>query len=315
MARTLETTKLVRSVRQRAMIPDDTSTFTDDDIIAILNEEIDAGLLTTLLALNEEHLVYSEEVSLTAGVKKYAIPYRAVGNKLRDVAAINGSQIKELSRISLESISDYDYLNTDYSDSVFYVEGNDIVLVDSGNSNFDRLRFYYYLRPNVIVKEKNVGTISNIDTTTGVITLVDFPSAFSSLGQMDFVAKRSPNKIYKFDVQPTTSNQNTRTITFTPSDLPSGLMVGDYICNREETPVPNLPTELHPVLAQRAAIHILEALGDNEGLNNARLKLLQMEQSISSLIDNRVEGAPQKIKPRHSPLVQSTNHMSTRRRR
>lgn len=313
MSRTLDTTKLIKSVRQRSMTSEDTATFTDDNIIEILNEEIDSGLLTVILTLNEEHLVYSEEVSLNSD-KRFPIPYRAIGNKLRDVCIVASDGVYELSRVSLERLSDYTN-QSNYNGGLFYIEGNEVVLVEESANFGEKLRFYYYLRPNSLVKEKYTGTISNIDTTTGIITLQTFPADFSSLPQMDFISNRSPNKIYKFDVQPSSSNQNTRTVTFDPSDLPKDLKVGDYLCKREETPVPNIPTELHPILAQRAAIHILEAQGDTEGLTNARLKLLQMEQSVSSLIDNRVEGAPQKISPRHSTLEQTLGGLNRRRRR
>ena len=73
----------------------------------------------------------------------------------------------------------------------------------------------------------------------------------------------------------------------------------------ETSPYPNVPTEMHPLLAQRAAIYILEALGDAENLTAARGKLLQMQTSIQKILVDRVEGAPKKIKSRHGFLASS----------
>ena len=44
MARPIIASKLIRSVRNRALIPTDTSVFTDEDILDILNEEVTQGL-------------------------------------------------------------------------------------------------------------------------------------------------------------------------------------------------------------------------------------------------------------------------------
>lgn len=303
MSRVLLATDLIDTVRRRAMVPDDTSTFTDEDILDIINEEIDVGLLSTIMVLHEEHMVTYEDVTLEADKNRYKIPYRAVGNKLRDVAYVDTSGgVYELSRVSLEELSDYRYLRNRTNTNVFYVEGNEIVLVDSDVQEFESLRFYFYLRPNVLVKESTVGVITSIDTVTGTIQMSSFPSTLASLPQIDFVAKRTPNKILSYDIDLTSVNSNTRTVVVDPSDLPSDLMVGDYVCKAEQSPVANIPTELQPVLAQRAAVHILESLGDTEGLNNAMVRLQKMEQAVMQLIDDRVEGAPQKVKPRHSPL-------------
>ena len=306
MSRVLTATKLVESVRKRAMIPTDTNVYTDESILEIINEEIDAGLLSTLLTLHEEYLVHYEDFQTVNGQTAYPIPYRSVGNKLRGAALVCSSgSIYELSRISIDQLSDYRNDTRSFNRNVFYVENNYIKFADTQSLNSEYIRMYYYLRPNKIVLEKYSGKITDINRTTGVITLSSFPSAFSNLPQMDFVAYRTPNKLHSFDIQPLASDVNTKTMTFSVSDIPSELIVGDYLCNQEETPVPNIPTEMHPLLAQRAAVHILEALGDTEGLANAKAKLQQMELSINNIIDNRVESSPQKVTPRHSALMES----------
>lgn len=314
MSRVMTASKLVAAVRQRAMIPTDTSVYSDEAILNILNEEMDAGLLSTLLVLNDEHLVCSEDYNFVSGQSKYAIPYRSIGNKLRDVSMVNSEEgVYELSRVSLDQLSDYKNGSISAERNVFYVQGNHIVLVDSVGGFSSKIRMHFYLRPNVIVAEKRAGVITAINRVTGVVSLSNFPEQFSNLPEMDFVGKRSPNKIYDYDKQPLAVDGNTRTVTFNASDIPSELIVGDYLCIKEESPVPNIPTELHPLLTQRAAVHILEALGDTEGLSNAKVKLNQMELSINNLIDDRVEGAPQKIKPRYSTL-QETNSLQRFRR-
>jgi hypothetical protein len=300
MARNLIATKLIESVRNRAMIPDDITVYDDASILAILNEEIDVGLLDTLLTLNEEHLVtYTDKLPED---KRLVIPSRSVASKLRDLHRLTNGNVREMSRVSLEEISDYSSGYSDSNSDLFYVEGDEIVLLgDTTNT----MRMYFHLRPNVIVLESTCAQITNIDRTTGIIQFSSIPSAFTSLANLDFIQDKSPNKILAFDIAVTSVTLSTKSLIVDPLSIPKRLAVGDWVCPVETSPYANVPTEMHPVLAQRAAIYILEALGDNENLAAARGKLNQMETSIQKILDDRVEGAPRKIKSRHGFLAGS----------
>lgn len=306
-SRNLIASKLIESVRNRAMIPDDITVYDDEAILEILNEEIDVGLLNTLMTLHEEHLVTYTDKIATAGEgssKRMVIPSRAVGSKLRDLHTIIGDRSFEMSRIDLGEISDYNiypYSNAMGGD-LFYVEGDEIVVVSPRMSEGARFRMYYYLRPNYIVLEKECAQITNIDRETGLIQFDTIPKEFSNLTLADFVQNKTPNKILSFDISVQSVSVSLRTITVDPTSIPSRLSIGDWVCFPETSPYPNVPTELHPVLAQRAAIFILEAMGDTEGLGSARGKLAQMEKSVQKLLDNRVEGANRKLKSRHGFL-------------
>lgn len=306
MARPIIASKLIRSVRSRAFIPTDTSAYQDEDILDILNEEVTQGLLATIMSLNEEHMVDHIDVDYD-GSGKVKIPERAVGNKLRDIAYIRSGNIYELSRISLEELSDYrNDFNSGYNDLV-YVEGDTIKFV-TNDVQADKIRIYFYMAPNNLILEKECGQIfsitDNLDETT-TITLKAFPEDFSNNSIIDFVSNKVPNKIIGCDITPISSNKNLKTVTFNNADLPESLSTNDWICPQYGTPYINLPPEMHPLLAQRAAIFILEALGDSEGLRNAMTRIQQMETSIQTILESRIEGAPQKINPRHSTLTET----------
>lgn len=314
MARPIIASKLIRSVRNRAMIPTDTDTFDDEAILDILNEEVTQGLLATIMSLNEEHMVdhidipISSSDNLKNGIK---IPERAVGNKLREVSYIRQGNIYELSRISIEELSDFrnNFDRYNYNLDLFYVEGDRVKFV-SDKVNADHIRMYFYMMPNDIVNEDKCGKIFKItdngdDTTT--IELYAMPENFKNYPKMDIVSNEVPNKIIGYDLDAIEDGVNAtfKTIKFNSKDLPSTLKKNDYICEQFTSPFLNMPTEMHSLLAQRAAIYILEALGDTEGLRNAMMRLQAMENSIQTILEDRVEGAPQKINPRHSTLIQA----------
>lgn len=319
MSGVLTSTKLIESIKRRALIPSDQNTFTDDDFLEMLNEEIQYFAIPHLLRTHEEYLLTSVDVDLD-GSQKYEIPYRALGNKLRELSYVvtdeaNGEQIYELSRISVEDLPDYNNSNTSRYTQAFYIENNNVVLLGEIPTSGASLRMHFYLRPNSFVLAERTGTIQNIDRDTGVITLESFPSALANSPDIDFVKYQSPNIILDFDKTPTAVDSNTRTITFSTTDIPSNLQVGDYINVAQETIVPQLPVELHAILAQRVAVAALEALGDQEGLASAQRRLDMMEQSSNDIIDNRVEGAPEKISNRHGTLRQAVANNKIGRRR
>ena len=316
MAKTMTSNDLIRSLKRRAMIPTDQSTFSPDDFLEILNEEISTGILPYLLEQHEEHLVNFVELDVTES-NEYVIPYRAVGNKLRDVSYIDSSgNPYELSRVSLEEISDYSS-NASYGQSgVFYLENNKIVIPNLSAQPGAKLRMYFYLRPSSLVLLESTGKITAIavGATETVLTLDNFPENFSNDIKYDIVGSESPNKLKKFDIIKVTANSVTKSVTILNADLPSDLTQGDYLCQAEESPYAQMPTELHVILAQRGAVYCLESLGDTEGLTNATRRLTMMEKGVTNLIENRVEGAPQKIKTRHSPLRDAVSGRYNKRR-
>jgi hypothetical protein len=296
------------------MIPSDQETFEDADFLDMLNEEIQYFGIPHLLATYEEYLVVHEDFPLITDEFEYDIPERAIGNKLRGVFLVDttgqqGDNLYDLSRIELEDVPSYTNYNNNFTNginSVYYVQDNKIIIADQLPFSTGSLRMYFYMKPNTLVEEDRAGVITSIDRITGVVSLSNFPTNFANLPLMDFVQIKSPNKILNYDVQPSSVNSVTKTITFDVDDIPDILVVGDYVNFAQEAIVPQLPTELHPILAQRTAVASLEALGDFEGMDKAQARLTKMEVATTSILNNRVESDNQKIRAKNSTLQQTT---------
>lgn len=307
MSKILTTDKLVTSTKRRAMLPSDQVTFTKQDLIDILNEEMDVGLLPELLSTHEEYLVAYEDAAISGSNRQFTIPERAIGNKLRGAMLVdsNGTTFS-LTRVELEDIMDFqDNQRQTYS---FYVQNNKLILPGTYDSLAGNIRMYYYLRPSKLVEDKYAAVVTSINTTTGEVTVDKIPTNFSTSSLFDFTGHRTPNKLYTFDISAVSINTTSKIMTFAVADLPEALVVGDYITVEQESIVPQVPTELHPVLAQRAAVHCIEALGDLQGLQLAQNKLTKMEAAVVNLIDNRVESANQKINNLNGPLGQTRRY-------
>lgn len=293
----LTTTKLLKSIKTRCMVPSSNITFSDEDLLDFANEEMLIGLVPTILQMKDEYLVYKETLPLQNGVAQYAIPERSLGNKLREVSYTDGHNEFEMTQINL----DEKYIGIGVSRQFgfmrqFYVKGSDIVPYPEIDGNVSgSLNMYYYMRPNGLVKDANVGIVKSINRTTGEITLSSIPSNYSLEVNYDFVKARSPHNIIKIDVTATNINTSAKIITVNPSDIPSDLVVGDYMPVAGESCIPNVPTELHAILAQRVACRVLEAIGDTQSLQNANSKLQEMEGKAGVILDSRVEGAVHKV--------------------
>ena len=300
---------MIDSVRKRTSVPDDTSSYTDDDILDMIDEEMNVQVLDKLLKLHAEHLVITVDVPRNEdGV--YEIPYRAIGNKVRDVSLINGDAIYELAQVSIGALPDYAYNSqSTYDLDLFYVEGNKIKLITPTRS-YSTIRIRYYIRPSFLTKVDKAGIISSITKDTGAGTLTlglsQVGKNFTSMHDYDIVGVRTPNKIKSFDMSPDslTIATTTGTIVFQIDDVTNidDIMVGDYITISEETPVPNIPTEMQPLLAQATAIQVLDAMGDFEAMGRAEKRMMEMSASVQDLVDDRVELAPKKIRPRNGTL-------------
>lgn len=307
MSQSFTSDSLITSVKRWAMIPEDQNTFTSSDFLDIANEELITNVVPEILRLHEDFFLFSEEVVLESGKERYRIPHRAIGNKLRDVKySDNNGNLIELTRLSVDETADYDFENISNRVGAFYVENQDIVLLSSGQLNSGSLVFSYYLRPNNLVLLEKVGVISAINTGTGEITLSsDVPEAFTSTLKYDFVDSYSPHFSLKINLTPTSVSSTS--ITFAAANLPDSLKVGDYVCISGQSPVPQIPADLHPYLARRVTMRCLEAIGDAEGVTLATQKAAEMSDKLTNLIDNRIEGAPRKV-------VNRFGHFRQRRR-
>lgn len=304
MASYLTSADLIASVKRRASIPESQNTFTDADFLALANEELAIGLVPSILQYHEEYFVASETVTLLPSVANYPIPSRAIGNRLRQLSYLDtqGNEF-EMTRIQPENLYDLQRATSVNGIYRFYVKGTDIVLVPGPTIMVSgQIKFTFFLRPNQLVLSNRAAIIKAIDRTTGNVLVDQIPSNFNLGIEFDLVRTSSPHNILDYDQTAVTISTSTKTIQFDPTILPSGLSVGDAIMQAEETIIPNVPTDLHVVLAHRVATRCLESLGDQVGLQMANAKLSEMETKTGNLIDDRVEGSPQKIVNRNGLL-------------
>lgn len=305
--------KLIASVKRRASIPDAQSLITDNEILEFANEEMALNLIPLIYSKHQDYYLVRETIKLVAGQIRYDIPYRSIGNKLREVAYQDSSgNLYEMFRITTDDVTGVGNYGSNGSDQLdrFYIEGEEIVLhrQEESFTGTGSIVVFYNLRPNVLVESSNVATILSITpdglgSTTLVLSAI--PSAFAAGAEIDFIGKRSPHKIVTFDNIITAVDTNLSNITLSDSSIPAKLVVGDTVAFAGETNLVNSPSDVHSLLAQMVAARVLESIGDTEGLNAADKKIKKMEDNADLLLTNRVTGSPVKAINRNGTLRSS----------
>lgn len=398
MARTpwLTSDQLISTIQRKIAIPIAQVTFSNDDILAFVYEEMLVSQVPSVLEYNEEYYVYSLDVPLESDKDRYPIPDRAVGMRLRDIAWKDSSgNIFEMSRVDAGDKAFFQR-NTGSNQAIhkFYVENNEIVLLPGvGSSPTGSLVFYFYMRPSILVQDENAATITAFskDVTvsntsliagntitvgsitftavagapstnefqiggTAIVTATNLVAAINTEGTytasngtpstavvainyeeldtditttnttsfsistddcivvdavpsnivagvyIDFLQTKPGHKIIDYDIKIPTGGVSGTTVCFNAGEIPSGTIVGDYICLQNTCIIPFLPTDLHSGLAERTSGRILAAMGDQQGLQNVQQKIGEIKHGEGVLLDSRTESAPQKVLARHSLL-------------
>ena len=288
-------TTLISSIRRRASIPSTAVTGSADaDLLAYATEEMQLHMTAELMEVREEYFARDSDSTIGSSTS-FRIPDRAIGGKLRDVQLLDsaGAVILTLTRTEPERLEDYDTQPL----YAFTVKGQNILLPQGSTTTATSIRLGYYARPNELtITAADWATVLSV---SGNVITTTAAHGFTTSSSLDLV-KSTPGFEHQFLSSVPTATTST-TLTFASL---SGLSIvaNDYVCVAEKSPVPQIPAELHPLLAQRVAVKYLEAEGDRDGLTVAQRKLEEMEEAASTLISPRVDGAVQKIVNRHGAV-------------
>lgn len=128
------------------------------------------------------------------------------------------------------------------------------------------------------------------------------PSNITAGSLVDLLQTKPGHRTYAYDIKVPSNGISGSSILLLDGNVPRNMTVGDYVCSENECIIPQIPPDLHNALAERACARVLEALGDQQGLQNTMIKITDIEQKQGTLLSDRVDGSPQKITARHSLL-------------
>lgn len=278
-------TALLASVRRRGQLPNATDQLSTTDLTALMNEAMQEYVVPLLIDAKEEYLVTYADQTIVSGTEAYAIPARAVGGKLRDVqVSTTDGKYRSISRVEPEQALEYE--GGGFAQA-YKIRGNSVVLVPSP-TEAGTLRLHYYRRPSVLV--------STGYTTVTVVNGVTVTCAANLTGSTFDLIDDKPQFSSVADDKAGTFASTTLTL----ASAATGLAVGDYVCVPGESPVAQIPLELHPLLCQRTTELALEAIGDDRSAVASK-KTEQMARRALALLTPRGEGKGRTIVNYNAP--------------
>jgi hypothetical protein len=284
--------ELIENIKRRCSVPTSQLTYTDEDWVALANDELQGEVVPLIMSTREEYFVEPYAITSPAdGV--IDIPSNAVGSKLRSVVykqQDNPLIINNLPRIDLDIVAGVGFWNINTL-AGFYVQGNQIILYPNTsvptNTN---LLLYFYRRTLVLASPTMYGRVLTIDPDTNTVVLDYMPSDWTAGTEVNAVSSLPGFKITLSLAVVQTASAPTITL-----DTVEGLSVGDYISDYGYSAIPQVPVEAHAYLAQLTAAKALEGLGDREGMAAALKKAEQLKDNLLIMISQRVDGSVKKV--------------------
>jgi hypothetical protein len=272
-------------LKRRGFIPS-SANFTATDFFKVVDDETQTYIVPLLMSVREDYLVATEDITVTSGVTAYDLPIRAIGGKLRNLQyADSAGSIQTLVRLEPERVDSFDPSISLVAG--YYLQGNTIIL--TGTPVSGTLRATYYRRPNRVVATTAVYEITSVAGTT--VNGGTPPSTYATSNLTYDLISGTPG-FDSFDDDVTLSAVGGSSVTLTTAN--TSIARGDYVCLAGETPIPQIPVELQPLLAQRVTATVLHALGDAKA-ENAYGVADKMEARVLKLITPRVEGSSRPV--------------------
>lgn len=301
--------KLIANAKRRGFIvqsDDAQDGFAAADFLEVIDDVIRSKMVPLLKRTRESYLVKVVELELASGTARYPIPGRAAAEALHSILYEASDDVwVPLQRTEVDKA--YAFASAGSTQPFgYYLEDDSVVFVPTPSTQ--TVRFLIFNRPNLVVEASAVGYVSAINTSTKAVTVLtwdedneDFtasaaPSAFSSSVLYDLVKGAPGFRNHGTDLAATVASN---VLTFAET-LPTDLAVGDFVCLAGETPIAQIPAELHPLLAQEVTRSLLEAKGDAKA-ERAQTTVDRMTSEAMEMLTPRVTAAPRYIHNFNAP--------------
>jgi hypothetical protein len=288
---------LVSTVKLRCMLPTSSSApgTADADVMAHANDELQSRCVPLLMSMNEEFLTSTTDVPLVGGQAVYRVPDRCAGSKLRDVTLLAGNVVIHLPRIEPEMLNQF-VTNATGTPVAFVMEAGGVRLVPTPSAIGLSLRMRYFVRPGAMVTAAGFAALTSATVSGLTATLGQTLGPTATDGHLyDVVSARPPFEFLAMDGACTDAVAvNPSHITF--ASVSPGIQAGDYLCQSDTSPLVQLPTEMHSLLAQLTVCRMLQQLGQYDKLDRASAEVARLEKVALNCLTPRVDGAPRKMR-------------------
>jgi hypothetical protein len=282
--------ELCNYIRELGSLPD--GRFSDAELLQFADQET-LMITRDIISVRQDFLVEQVPVSLASSTDGVRIPPRAIGGKVRDIVVQDapGNSTTPGNYVAIPRID----MSDRYANPVgYYYTGNNIMfwnVVPAMSSQGAQVLLNYYARPGQLILTGSALRVTSVDTVNGAVT----GSGASMSGVLSLDVTKGTTGFESALYNKTTYVPVGFTVGNMGTDVAS-VEVGDWVSPSGYSPVPQLPIDFHQILAQRVIVKCLESIGDNEGFQRAQSKATEMQNAALSLIAERDDGNPEKLR-------------------
>lgn len=286
---------LIEAIKRNGSIPTSQRKFSTSDFLAFLNEELELSIVTLLVSMNQDYFIEHETTALVANQSSYDFPLRGIGWKANAVGYLDTANVySKLSKINRSQRGSYGS-QLGSSPCGFYIEGTKIITIPAiGATVTGSLEVDFVRIQNRLVSVNSCGLITVV-AVVGANYQITVNTVPAVTGGIDAISGTNPFNVFARASTPVVAGFN---LTCPIVDFERAPVAGDYLCQTGTTPIPNIPEDFHPVLAQAATLRCLISMSDAKGLQTAQLSYSRMLDAISSKAADRVSTSPTKIVPK-----------------
>lgn len=291
----------LEEVKRRVTLPANDELLGDQGLLGIGDGVVRDYLVPLILSVSENYFVTHTLIPTVVGQSHYDIPYRSLGRTLRDVKRVlNGDSgaVVDMAQVALED--EHRFARSGVP-SMFYFEGDELVVVPEPVTDAYSLKVWYDLAPGRLVQTSEAAKVLSV--TGAVVTIQGgIPSSWTPGTLVDFVRGKAGCRTLGMDAELTNVNFGTGQLTFGAGVVPEGLTAGDWVSPAGCSPVVQLPDEAVPLLVTKAASRVMHAVGDFEAEQRLDSSAAAQETSLLKLIAPRIEGEAKKLVNRQGLL-------------
>lgn len=311
------TEDLVSALKRTCLPPTGQTTFTDpDDFISLFNEEMELKLVPKIMSVRQDYFLTYQLVTLLDKVNHYAVPERSIGNTLKDIFYVPDVTNLEyrfpLARGDVHSSINWN--SSGFPPVEFFHRGDEVQVRPPPTNPTGSLMLWYQMRPNKLVSTSSCAKVTAVSTVSGTTTFTvdtDLTASLAVGALLDPISGKSPFRARYIDVAITAITSTTIAVAATSVQDEGGnttVVVGDYLCPAQQTCIPMIPQEFHPILSEMGARRVMKALGATQNYAVLKGEVDILIADALGVIANRTESEPELLYDQNS-LVNSMGGM------
>jgi len=289
---------LVTSIQRRITLPDAQNLYSPDDLIAFMGDELSSTIIPLIHSVQQEYWVYKIDVPLVQNQTNYTIPIRGITNGLRLVTLLdtNGNEIEYLLLRPENTASAYNWLSPFSTSTLygFYLENDHIVMFPNSvvTNPVNTIRFRIERQPSQLCSVTEAAQITSISGQ--VVGVNNIPTDWTTSLTYDLINGQPQFQSKGDDFVVSNLNIGASLITFTTT-LPTNLAIGDWISVANTSPIPQIPYQCFPYLAQSVANLAMAGMADSGPYQDGVRKEALMKEDLLKLMQPRDMGNVQTI--------------------